>query len=70
VDVVYSINRVPIRLTDERWNHIVNARDELVSYYDDCLHTVENPDFILRGMHGSLKAVRAFGRNRFLVVIY
>jgi hypothetical protein len=44
MDVVYSINRVPIRLTDERWNHIINARDELVGYYDDCLRTVENPD--------------------------
>jgi hypothetical protein len=70
MDVVYSINRAPIRLTDERWEHIVSARDELVGYYDDCLHTIEEPDFILRGRHGSLKAVRSFGRNRFLVVIY
>jgi len=70
MDVAYSINRVPIRLTDERWSHIVNARDELVDYYDDCLRTVEDPDFILGGRHDSLKAVRSFGRNRFLVVIY
>jgi hypothetical protein len=28
VDVAWSVNRVPIRLTDERWSHIVNAHDE------------------------------------------
>ncbi len=70
MDVAYAINRVPIRLTDERWSHIVNARDELVDYYNDCLRTVEDPDFILGGRHDSLRAVRSFGRNRFLVVIY
>jgi hypothetical protein len=70
MDIVYSVKRVPIRLTDERWSHIVNAHDDLAGYYDDCLETIESPDFIFRGLRGSLKAAKAYGRNRYLVVIY
>lgn len=70
MDIAHSVNGVPIRLTDERWRHIVNARDDLAGYYDDCLRVVEEPDLVLAGYHGSLKAVKAYGRNRFLVVIY
>src|SRR5947209_8477316 len=70
MDVVQSVNGVPIRLTDERWNHIVNNRDDLAGYYDDCLKVVESPDVVLAGSGGSLKAVKAYGRNRYLVVVY
>jgi hypothetical protein len=70
MDVAYSVEHVPIRLTDERWTHIVNAHDDLAGYYDDCLETIEAPDLILPGLRGSLKAVKAYGRNRYLVVIY
>jgi hypothetical protein len=70
MDVAQSVNRVPIRLTDERWSHIINAHDDLAGYYDDCLQTIEEPDLILAGLRGSLKAVKGYGRNRYLVVIY
>ena len=70
MDVAYSVNRVPIRLTAERWRHIVNSHDEMAGYYDDCLQAIEGPDLVLKGTRRSLKAVRGFGRNRFLVVIY
>ncbi len=70
MDVAYSINRVPIRLTDERWSHIVESHDDLAGYYEDCLQVLEQPEFVLRGRHGSLKAVRSYGRNRYLAVIY
>ena len=70
MDIAYSVKRVPIRLTDERWSHIVNAHDDLAGYYDNCLETIESPDLILRGLRGSLKAVKAYGKNRYLVVIY
>jgi hypothetical protein len=70
MDVAMSVNRVPIRLTDERWSHIVNAHDDLAGYYDDCLQTIEDPDLVLRGFGDSLKAVKGYGRNRYLVVIY
>jgi hypothetical protein len=70
MDVAMSVNRVPIRLTDERWSHIVNAHDEMAGYNDDCLQVVEDPDLVLPGLRGSLKAVKSYGRNRYLVVIY
>jgi hypothetical protein len=70
MDIAISVNGVPIRLTDERWGHIVKARDDMAEYYDDCLRVIEDPDLILSGYGGSLKAVKGYGRDRFLVVIY
>jgi hypothetical protein len=70
VDIAISVHGVPIRLTDERWSHIVNARDEMAGYYDDCLRVIEEPDLVLAGYRGSLKAVKGYGRSRYLVVIY
>jgi len=69
-DFTVSIDGVPVRLTDERWVHIVENHDDLAGHYDDVLETVENPDMLLPGHGGSLLAVRSYGRRRYLVVIY
>jgi hypothetical protein len=42
-DVAYSVDDVPIRLTTERWFHIVENHDDLAGCYDDVLRTVEEP---------------------------
>lgn len=39
-DVALSVDGVPIRLTDERWVHIVENHDDLAGYYDDVLEAV------------------------------
>lgn len=70
METAYSVNHVPIRLTDERWVHILGSHDDLAGYYDDCLRAIEEPDLVLAGTRGSLKAVKGYGRNRYLVVIY
>jgi hypothetical protein len=70
MDSAPSVNGVRFRLTDERWRHIVDAHDEMAGYYDDCLQVIQSPDLVLAGYRGSLKAVKGYGRNRFLVVIY
>lgn len=70
MDIAVSVNGVPIRLTEERWMHIVNNHDEMAGYYDDCLNVIEEPDLVLAGRQGSLKAVKGYGRNRYLVVLY
>jgi hypothetical protein len=70
VDIVYSINNVPIRLTAERWYHIVENHDDVAGHYDDVLATVENPDLILRGYKGALIAVRGGGRKGYFCVVY
>ena len=70
MDIACSIGNVPIRLTHERWFHIVENHDELAGYYDDVLSVVEDPEFVLDGHGGSLIAARGYGRRRYLMVIY
>jgi len=70
VDIAYSVNHVPIRFTEERWNHIISARDELIDYHEDCLQVIERPDLVLAGSRGSLRAVKGYGRKGYLVVVY
>lgn len=61
MDIAFSRNGVPIRLTDERWFHIVENHDDLAGYYDEVLQTIEDPDLILRGHGGALIAVKSSG---------
>ena len=69
-DVAWSIDGIPIRLTVERWFHIVENHEDLAGYYDDVLDTIANPELILAGHRGSLIAVRNYGHRRYLMVIY
>lgn len=68
---VYSINNVPIRLTEERWEHILDGHAEL-SYndVDTILDVVDNPEYILPGYGGTLVAVGVLGKGSYLHVIY
>ena len=70
MDIAYSINGVPVRLTFERWCHIVENHDEMASYFHDVLETIERPELVARGNRGSLKAARSWGKRKWLVVIY
>ena len=70
LDIVKSIDGVPIRLTDERWEHILDGHPFLNGYYDRILFTIENPKFILRGHHRSKIAVNNYGRKIWLHVLY
>ena len=69
MDVAFSRNGVPIRITEERWFHIVENHDDLAGYYDEVLQTIEDPDLILRGHGGALIAVKVLGRRKYLAVI-
>jgi hypothetical protein len=70
LETVYSVNGVPIRLTEERWEHIVDEHPYMTSYYEAVLAAVEQPQYILRGRKGVLVAVTSQGRRKFLHVIY
>lgn len=70
MDVVFSVYGVPIRLTSERWLHIIDSHDVLAGLYEDILDTVENPDWVLPGNGGSLIAARGISARRYLMVIY
>lgn len=49
MEIAHSVRGVPIRLTAERWLHIVDARDELTGREEDVLATVRSPDWVTRG---------------------
>jgi len=70
MDIARSVNGVPIRLSYERWYHIVENHDDLASTFHEVLDTIEKPEIVVRGSHGALKAVRSMGRKRWLVVVY
>ena len=70
MEIVHSVHGVPIRLTTERWGHIVEARDELEGQRRDVLDVVQHPDWITQGYRGSLVAWKGYGRRGFLAVVY
>ncbi|MDW8239537.1 MAG: hypothetical protein RMM98_07975 [Acidobacteriota bacterium] len=61
LDTEYSINHVPIRLTEERWDHIVDRRPYMTAYYDTVLDAVEQPTYMLLGHRGSPLRVSSLG---------
>ena len=69
IGTAISKNGVPIRLTEERWFHIVESHDELAGLSDEVLLTVEDPDFIVRGWSDELLAVRKIN-DKYLIVVY
>ena len=70
MDIVISKNRVPIRLTDERWVHITEEHSEMAGYYFEILETIENPEVIYKGREGEFIAVKAIEEGKYIVVIY
>ncbi|HLP45811.1 MAG TPA: hypothetical protein VK469_07695 [Candidatus Kapabacteria bacterium] len=70
METVYSVNGVPIRLTYERWYHIIENHDDLASHFYDVLETIEKPEFVIRGNEGTLKATKNFSKRKWLVAIY
>src|SRR5437016_12143761 len=72
--IVKSHNQVPVRLTDERWKHIVLRHPEMDEQRERVLETLGKPDIIQRGDFGELLALRFFKQtpltSKFLVVVY
>ncbi|MFQ6031300.1 MAG: hypothetical protein ACE5K2_00135 [Candidatus Zixiibacteriota bacterium] len=66
----YSVNNIPIRLTDERWTHIVENHDDMAGYYFDVLETVTNPTWVLEGDEDELWAVKLISKRKAYLVIY
>jgi hypothetical protein len=69
-ETVLSRNNVPIRLTDERWVHIIEEHCELAGMRLEVLDVVANPLRILAGGAEELLALRETSSGRYLVVVY
>ena len=72
VDIVLSVNSVPIRLNAERWMHITMGHPEIADYYFDILQALELPGIIYAGSRGELLAVRKLddGSDKNIIVVY
>ena len=53
-----SVNGVIVRLTDERWQHIVSGHPEMASERTTVLQSLEDPDLVQAGDFGELLAIR------------
>lgn len=70
MDVIFSKNDVPIRLTTERWFHITEEHSEMAGYYFEVLETIQEPKAIYAGRHGELLAAREIEQGKYLIVVY
>jgi hypothetical protein len=72
--LVHSRNRVPVRLTEERRQHIVRRHPEMDGQREQVLETLAEPDTIQQGDYGELLAIRFYPETpltrKFLVVVY
>jgi hypothetical protein len=72
--IVDSRNGVPVRLTEERWQHIADRHPELRDQRERILETVAEPDIIQQGDFGELLAGRYYSEtpltSKFLMVAY
>jgi len=65
---------VPVRITDERWEHICRRHPEIEEENGKVLETITNPDIIQRGDRNELMALRFYEQTplspKYLVVVY
>lgn len=65
-----SKNVIPIRLTQERWNHIITSHLEISpKEFKTILEVVEKPDVILKGDTGEFLAIQKIARRKVWVVV-
>ena len=68
MEIALSIHSVQIRLTSERWLHIVENHDDLAGRFYDALEVVAEPNYVLEGKSGEFLAVKKDRPFSFIVV--
>jgi hypothetical protein len=72
--IVRSKNNIQIRLTTERWRHIIRRHPEMENQKKNVLETISNPDLIQNGDFGELIALKFYQKTpltaKYLVTIY
>ena len=67
---VNSVNSMFIRLTAERWAHILGEHPELTELKPDVLESVSNPDRVVAGNADEILAIKKHEPEKWLVVVY
>ena len=70
MDIAYSVGRVPIRLTEERWFHITEGHPEIAGYYYNVLECIECPEVVYKGSENECIAVLKVDENKYLAAVY
>jgi hypothetical protein len=70
IETVQSKHGIPIRLTDERWEHIITEHGELSESRAAVLQVIRDPERILAGGSGERMAIREIEPCKWLVVVY
>ncbi len=74
IGTVISKNSKVLRLTAERWSHIVEAHDYMAGNQDLVFETLEDPDIIVSGEKDEFIAMRYYDKTsiseKHIVVIY
>jgi hypothetical protein len=72
--IVKSKNDIPVRLTTERWNHIIIRHPEMDSQKERVLDAIADPDLIQKGDFGELIATKFYAEtpltSKYLIVAY
>ncbi len=74
MNIVFSKNRIPIRITDERWQHIISRHPEMIGERERLIETIGSPDLILEGDAQAMLAVRHYKQtkitSKYLIAVY
>ena len=70
LNVVRSRGGTPVRLTDERWAHIVEGHNELAGMRLDVLEAVAEAERVLQGRAGECLALKEHEPGKWLVAVY
>lgn len=74
MDIVKSVNDVPIRLTYEKWSHILYRHPEMADEKDKVIETLNSPEMIQEGDFSTLIAIKFYKNtpltSKYLAVIY
>ena len=69
-----SVKGIPIRLTNERWTHIMERHPELRTEKNKILETISNPDFVQEGDWEEFIAIKYYRKtpltSKYLLVVY
>ncbi len=72
--IVRSRNKIAIRITQERWDHIERSHPEMAAQKEKVVETISNPDLIQSGDFGELLAIKFYPTTpltkKYLVVAY
>jgi hypothetical protein len=71
--VVDSVNGVPIRITQERLDHIISRHPEMKGHSDAIKNAISGPDFVQTGDFGELLSIKKMPPDlpaKYVVAVY